>query len=88
MIRDTTVVKKPEKFPETEKPKPGKQEASTERFNMIEVKTETVVETPPPSHADLDLAKIDIDTKDGTIDEDAVQPGPSNLAAGSLAVTQ
>lgn len=80
VIRDIPDEKKPEKLPEREKIKPQEPVVRTERF------TDPVIveqpESPPPSHTDLDLSRIDVDPREGTNDLGSVEPAPKNIDGG------
>jgi protein TonB len=81
-------MKKPEKLPKPEKPKAPEPQVQTERFNMPEVKPDNEVESTPPSQTELENAKIDIDPKEGTVDEQTVDPGPENIEGGDKGIVQ
>lgn len=83
LILDIPEVKKPEKLPETKKPKEPELQTQTERFNDPVVKPDDQVESPPPSQTDLDLAKIDIDTRAGTTDDRTVEPALHQIDGGT-----
>jgi protein TonB len=78
--------KKLEKPPELEKPKPQKPEVQTERLTDIKMVEEP--ETPPPSQEDLRDAKIDIDPKEGKVDEGEVDPGPGDIDGGKKGIIE
>ncbi len=83
VIQDIPNETKPEKLPEPKKPKEPEVQVQTERFNDPVVKPDDQVESTPPSQKELGLAKIDIDTRTGTIDDGTMQPGPQNLDGGT-----
>ena len=79
-LQDIPDKKEPEKLPEPEKPKPVEPEVKTERFTEIKMVEEP--ESPPPSTQELTEAKIDVDPKEGKIDEGEGGP-PKDIDKGT-----
>jgi len=64
--------KEPEPIPEIKKPDPP--QARTEAFTPPTIVDDRDVETPPPTQDDLDKARIDVKTQDGTDDDKIADP--------------
>jgi len=76
MLTEIKEIQKPEPLPEQPKPKPAEPDVQTIKSTTLEVKPDDQVDVPPPSQIDVVDARIDDNTKKGTIDDGTVDPGP------------
>lgn len=82
-LADLPKEKIPEKIPPPEKTPKPEPPLKTERFVTPQIKDDADVDDRPPSLDNLDSARIDVDTRDGIVDDGTMKPDPQKFDNGT-----